>query len=93
MLSVGRIEELAVLSTEGVTEEARDAIRGTDLGKGTVLDELKKVPPAEQMDHVLIAPPQPTGIGCKAGQSRPPHEPVECLLWQNRITNPIESLT
>ena len=55
MLSVGRIEELAVLSTEGVTEEARDAIRGTDLDKGVVLDELKKVPPEEQMDRVLIA--------------------------------------
>ncbi|MEM1009522.1 MAG: hypothetical protein AAGJ35_11005 [Myxococcota bacterium] len=35
----------AISRVEGVTEEARDAIRGTDLDNGVVLDALKKVPP------------------------------------------------
>lgn len=36
-----RVNE-AVSRAEGVTDEVRDEIRGTDLDKGTVLDELKK---------------------------------------------------
>ncbi len=38
----------AVARAEKVTEEVRDEIRGTDLDKGVVLDELAKTPPEEQ---------------------------------------------
>lgn len=38
---------------EGVTEAARDAIRGTDLDKGVVLDELKKVAPEDQLERAV----------------------------------------
>lgn len=40
----------AVARASGVTEEARDAIRGTDMDKGTVLDELRLVAPERQLD-------------------------------------------
>ncbi|SEK08250.1 hypothetical protein MAA5396_04761 [Marinovum algicola] len=40
----------AVARASGVTEEARDAIRGTDMDKGTVLDELRRVAPERQLD-------------------------------------------
>ncbi|MGK7652413.1 hypothetical protein ACSQ76_08360 [Roseovarius sp. B08] len=40
------------VSRAQVSEEARDAIRGTDLDRGTVLDELKKVEPERQLGSV-----------------------------------------
>lgn len=42
----------AISRANNITEEARDAIRGTELDKGVVLDELKKVPPSQQMQRV-----------------------------------------
>ena len=47
--SFADIDGIAISCTK-----AAIGIRGTELNKGSVLDELKKVPPAEQMDRVLI---------------------------------------
>ena len=41
----------AVSRAEGVTQEARDAIRGTEHDKGVVLDELRALPPQEQSER------------------------------------------
>ena len=39
----------AVSRADGVIQAARDAIRGTDLDKGVVLDDLKHIPAGEQL--------------------------------------------
>lgn len=48
-----RAVNIALSRAKNVTEEVRDEIRGTDLDKGTVLDDLKRVAPERQMDRLF----------------------------------------
>ncbi|CUK10438.1 hypothetical protein RUE5091_03314 [Ruegeria denitrificans] len=52
-MSKRRVNE-AIARAEGVTQEARDTIRGTEHDKGVVLDELKKLPASEQAKLVTF---------------------------------------
>jgi len=42
----------AISRANGVSEEVRDEIRGTELDKGTVLDDLRRIAPEMQLDRV-----------------------------------------